>query len=146
MLGEILQAQQKHAEAQKVYEAVVAKPEEAPIASNNLAWLYAENGGGTLDRALELAQAAKRQLPNSSEVDDTLGWVYYKKNLAELAVPPLEESVRRDPKNAGHVYHLGLAYLKAGNIPKALNAFETALKLKPDFKEAAQKRSEIRGR
>ena len=146
MLGEILQAQQKHAEAQKVYEAIVGKPEEAPIAANNLAWLYAENGGGSLDRALELAQAAKRQLPNSSEVDDTLGWVYYKKNLAELAVPPLEDSVRRDPKNVAHLYHLGLAYQKAGNIPKALNAFETALKLKPDFKEAAQKRAEIRGR
>ncbi|HET9834322.1 MAG TPA: tetratricopeptide repeat protein [Vicinamibacterales bacterium] len=146
MLGEILQVQQKHAEAQKVYEAVMGKPEDAPIAANNLAWLYAENGGGTLDRALELAQAAKRQLPNSPEVDDTLGWIYYKKNLGDLAVPPLEESVKRDPKNANHLYHLGLAYQKVGDIPKALNAFETALKLKPDFKEAAEKRSAIRGR
>ena len=36
---------------------------------------------------------AKRQMPKSPEVDDTLGWVYYKKNLADLAIPALEDSV-----------------------------------------------------
>jgi tetratricopeptide (TPR) repeat protein len=145
MLGTILQTQRKNAEAQKVYEAVVGNPQQAPVAANNLAWLYAESGGN-LDIALQLAQAAKRQMQNSSEVDDTLGWVYYKKDLAGLAIPPLEDSVKRDPTNAVHVYHLGLAYLKSGEVTKALNAFDTAVRLKPDFKEAAQKRAEIRGR
>ena len=145
MLGTILQVQQKTADAQRVYEGVVSNPQQAPVAANNLAWLYAENGGN-LDLALQLAQAAKRQIPNSSQVDDTLGWVYYKKNLADLAVPPLEDSVKRDPNNAVHVYHLGLAYLKAGEVTKALHAFDNAVTLKPDFKEAVQKRSEIRGR
>ena len=85
-------------------------------------------------------------MQNSSQVDDTLGWVYYKKNLADLAIPPLQDSVRRDPTNAVHVYHLGLAYLKAGEVTKALDAFETAVKLKPDFKEALEKRAQLRGR
>jgi tetratricopeptide (TPR) repeat protein len=144
MLGTILQAQQRNVDAQRVYEAVVGNPQQAPIAANNLAWLYAENGGN-LDVALQLAQSAKRQIPNSSQVDDPLGWVYYKKNLSDLAIRPLQDSVKRDPNDAVHVYHLGLAYLKSGAITKALDAFEAAVRLKPDFKEAAQKRLELRG-
>ena len=128
MAATILQMQNKHAEAQKRYEAIVAQSQRAPIAANNLAWMYAENGGN-LDVALQLAQSSKSQMPDRPEVNDTLGWIYYKKNLPVLAIPPLEESVATDPNNASYRYHLGLAYAKAGQQDKARAALQRALQL-----------------
>ena len=63
MVALILEAQKKPAEAQKLYEKIVAMAPTAAVACNNLAWLYVE-GGGNLDVAMQLALTASRQLPN----------------------------------------------------------------------------------
>jgi tetratricopeptide (TPR) repeat protein len=142
MIGMILEAQNRPVDAQKIYESVVAARSDAPLAANNLAWLYAERGGN-LDVALQLAQSAKRQLPDLPQIDDTLGWVYYKKDLAELAIPPLQAGVQRDPRNAAFQFHLGLAYMKAGNETQARTAFDAALRQKPDFQDARAARDAL---
>ena len=61
------------------------------MAANNLAWIDATSNGN-LDVALQLAQTAKAQLPNRHEVDDTLGWIYYKKGLSSMAIESLNSS------------------------------------------------------
>jgi tetratricopeptide (TPR) repeat protein len=142
MIGVILQAQGKAAEAQKVYEKVLAINPRAGLAANNLAWLYAERGGN-LDVALQLAQIAQQQLPEVPQVNDTLGWIYYQKDLAALAIPPLRASILKDPKNATYRYHLGLAYAKTGDKVKAKEAFDDALQRKPDFREASEARQAL---
>ena len=76
-------------------------------------------------------------MPELPEVDDTLGWVYYKKGLATLAIRSFEESVRRDGKNAMYHYHLGLAYLQNKEKDKARDALKQALTLNPSFDGAA---------
>ena len=78
------------------------------IAANNLAYMYAETGGN-LDRALSLAQTAVEGAPDSAAVQDTLGWVYYQKQLPDLAIRAFEQSVAKDPDNPIYHYHLGLA-------------------------------------
>jgi Flp pilus assembly protein TadD len=98
----------------------------AAVAANNLAWIYAHDGSN-LDLALQLAQTAKAGLPQSAEVNDTLGWIYYKKGLSSLAVPPLLQSVEASPANASYHYHLGLAYASTGDATKARAAFERSL-------------------
>ncbi len=100
MVALILQMQGKNAEAQKRYEKVMEIDRTAPVAANNLAWMYAE-GAGSIDVALQLAQVAKAGLPDSPEVNDTLGWIYTKKDMAGLAIAPLKQAVDKDPKNAG---------------------------------------------
>ena len=142
MVALILEAQKKPAEAQKVYEKIVAMSPKAAVASNNLAWLYVE-GGGNLDVAMQLALTASQQLPKVAEVTDTLGWIYVKKGLADLAIPPLLASVEQDPKNASYRYHLGLAYAKKGDKRKARDAFDEALKIQPGLKEAADARNAL---
>jgi Tfp pilus assembly protein PilF len=87
MVGIVLQAQNQPAEAQRRYEQALELDAHAPVAAANLAALLAEHGGN-LDVALQLAQTAKEQLPASSQVDDTVGWIYVKKGLASLAIPP----------------------------------------------------------
>jgi len=135
MAAMIVQAQNKTAEAQKRYEAIVAAHPDASVAANNLAWMYAENGGN-LDLALQLAQSAKAQQPDSPAINDTLGWIYYKKNLAALAIPPLEASLAKSPNNASYRLHLGLAYAKAGQMAKARETLEMALRLNPHVEGA----------
>jgi tetratricopeptide (TPR) repeat protein len=132
MVGVILEAQGRRDEARRSYEATVAASNDAPVAANNLAYIYAEEGTN-LDQALQLAAAAKQGLPDNPDVDDTLGWIYYKKDMASFAIRALEDSLKKRPDAPEVLYHLGLAYAKAGDESKAREALERALKLNPKF-------------
>ena len=142
MVAMLLEAKGRTKEAQQRYERIVQFDPKAAVASNNLAWIYAE-GGGSLDVALQLAQAAVGQAGDQPEFLDTLGWVYCKKKLASMAVQPLEAAVQKDPKRPDYRYHLGVAYAGSGKKQKARTAFDDALRLKPDFPEAAQAKRDL---
>jgi tetratricopeptide (TPR) repeat protein len=71
--------------AKPVYERILEVKPDHPIAANNLAYLLVEEGGD-LKRALDLAQAAHKQLPQSADIADTLGVVYLKNGRAADAV------------------------------------------------------------
>jgi tetratricopeptide (TPR) repeat protein len=140
MLGMILQVTERLNDAESHYQrALTVDAAVAGVAANNLAWIYAETGG-SLDAALQLAQTAKLQLPDLPEVDHTLGWVYFKKEMITLAVPRLEESVRKAPANPVYRLHLGLDYAKQGNVAKAREALQSALSLDPRFEGAGEAR------
>jgi tetratricopeptide (TPR) repeat protein len=143
MAGLILQAQGKNEEARRRYERLVELDPRAAVASNNLAWMYA-SGGEQLDRALQLARAAKAELPDHAGVNDTLGFVYIKKQLPSLAIPPLRLAVEKDPANPAFHYHLGLAYSLVGDKVAARQALERALRLKGDFEGAEDARKVLR--
>jgi tetratricopeptide (TPR) repeat protein len=134
-----LQALGNNGEAIKRYERALQIDPHAAVAANNLAWLHAESGQ-QLDAALQLAQRAKVRLPESAEVNDTLGFVYYRKNMAALAVSTLKASVAKDPANAIYEYHLGLAYAQAGDKASARRSLTRALQLKTDFAGAKEAR------
>jgi tetratricopeptide (TPR) repeat protein len=132
MVGLILHMQNRLTDAQKQYEQILAASPRSVIAANNLAWLYADQGV-KLDVALGLAQTAVQQAPDQPELTDTLGWVYYKKNLQPLAIAAFQRSVERDAKNPVYHYHLGLAYAKSGEQAKAKQSLEKAIALEPNF-------------
>jgi len=140
MLGTVLDLQGKKGEAKARYNTALQIDPRAAVAANNLAWIDANTEGANLDLALQLAQTAKAQLPNQHEVDDTLGWIYYKKGMADRAIESFENSTLKAPTNANYAYHLGLAYQKAGDTAKARAELERALRLKPDFEGAADAR------
>ena len=127
-IGVLLQMQNRLPEAQATFERVIQLDSHAAVAANNLAWIYVEQGGN-LDIALQLAQTAKTRLSDRPEVNDTLGWVYYKKGLHTLAVEALEQAVERDPKTASYAYHLGAAYAGIGNTGKARAWIEKSIAL-----------------
>ena len=112
MVALIHQMQNHVDEARRTFEQVLVYDPKALVAANNLAWIYAEQGGN-LDVALQLAQTASAAAPESGEVADTLGWIYLKKELYPLAIKTLERAVALDPKKPGIHYHLGLAYAQA---------------------------------
>ena len=135
-LGTLLQIQNRTAEARARYEQALAIDAQAPVAANNLAWIYAEEGSN-LDEALRLAQTAKARLPNRAEVNDTLAWVYVKKGLGALAIPLLRQSLQVEPRNPSYHFHLGMAYVSVGDAAGARASFERTLALNPAFPGAA---------
>ena len=137
MLGTILDLQGKKKEAKARYNRALQIDPRAAVAANNAAWIDANTDGANLDLALQLAQTAKSQLPNQHEIDDTLGWIYYKKNMPTRAIESLENSALKQPTNPTYAYHLGLAYHKNGDSAQARKELERALKLRPDFEGAA---------
>ena len=101
-------------DARRAFEQVLALDPKASVAANNLAWIYAENGGN-LDVAMQLAQTAQAALPDSGETSDTLGWIYLKKEIYGLSITTLRRAVELEPKNPKFHYHLGLAYARSGD-------------------------------
>jgi tetratricopeptide (TPR) repeat protein len=142
MVAIILQAQNRPNEAQAEYERLLAASPRAVVAANNLAWLYAERGGN-LDVALGLAQTAAQEAPEQPAVNDTLGWIYYKKDLPARAIAAFERSVANDSTNPVYHYHLGLAYSKNGDHIRAKQSLARALVLKPDFDGSSDARKLI---
>jgi putative PEP-CTERM system TPR-repeat lipoprotein len=132
MSGIIAEAQGDKVRARERYERALAVNPQASVAANNLAWMLAENGGN-IDRALQLAQSANAAEPEAPEIIDTLGWVYYKKNVPDLAVRAFQRCVEKSPSTAQYHYHLGLAYVQAGNASSGRKSLERALALKSDF-------------
>jgi putative PEP-CTERM system TPR-repeat lipoprotein len=142
MVAMTMQVQGKTEDARRKYEQVLQLDPRAPVAANNLACIYSESGGN-LDIALQLAQTAKGGLPDRPEVNDTLGWIYYKKGLPAMAVRPLEEAVRKDQKNADYRYHLGMVYAKTGDSARARQELNAALALNPALPGAAEARKAL---
>jgi tetratricopeptide (TPR) repeat protein len=129
-VGMLLDIQGRRDEARRWYEELVKGTDDAPVAANNLAFMYADQGAN-LDMALQLATSAKPKLPDDPNVDDTIGWVYYKKGLHSLAVGPLEASAKKLPRNAEVLYHLGLTYAALGEKAKARDTLSLAISLNP---------------
>ena len=90
MAAILLEQEGRPVDARKHYEQALNVDPRAAVPANNLAWLMAE-GGENLDMALQLAQAAKAALPDRAEINDTLGWIYYRKGLNTLAIASLKQ-------------------------------------------------------
>jgi tetratricopeptide (TPR) repeat protein len=140
LVGMIEEARGDRDTARQQYEKVLAADPHAGVAANNLAWMYAE--AGRLDEALKLATVATEQLKRP-EADDTLGWVYYRKGLAQHAITAFERAVSKAPDNPIYHYHLGLAQLKEGNDAEGRAALKRALAIKSDFSGADEARKAL---
>ena len=127
--------------ARPLYEQILKIQPDHPIALNNLAYMLAESGAD-LDQALTMAQRAKQKLPRDSNVADTLGWIYIKKNLSDPAISIFRELVRLEPDRSTYYYHLAMALAQKGDKPAAKKALESALRKQP-AKDEEQKIREL---
>jgi Tfp pilus assembly protein PilF len=125
------------------YRRVLEIDPRNAITLNNLAYLLAEKASQP-DEALKYAEQAKEIAPASSEVDDTLGWIYYRKGNYPTAVKYLEtatankylETATANSRMAVRKYHLAMAYLKAGDLKRGQQTLAAALKIDSKLPEA----------
>jgi tetratricopeptide (TPR) repeat protein len=132
ILGSIYELQNDLEAAKFQYREALDIDPKSPVAANNMAWILAESGGD-LDEALQLARTAAERLPDLPNIQDTLGWVHYKKGTYKAAIEILSDCVRKEAKNATYRYHLGMSYYKNGDRQKAKASLEEAIKLNPSF-------------
>ena len=132
MLAMIYDSQRRAPEAEAAYKEVLALDPEAPVAANNLAWIYVSSGRNMTD-ALQLARTAHKYLPNEPNVNDTLGWIYYREKRFEEAIRHLETSVKAGTEDPSIHYHLGMAYANFGYPEKARQALTRAVASTVEF-------------
>lgn len=113
-------------------KAIEADPGNV-VALNNLAYRLAE--ANQPDEALKYAQQAKELAPESPAVDNTLGWVYFRKGIYASAVKHLESAAAKESTPLRN-YHLGMAYMKAGDHKRGQQVLEAALRMDPRLPEA----------
>ena len=110
-------------------EAIRLNPKFAP-AANNLAWILIERGGDK-DRALSYAETAREALPRDPHIADTLGWIYYHKQMYAKSVSLLTEAVDRFPEEPLILYHHGMAQYGNNNSAEAKKSLSKFLTLSP---------------
>jgi tetratricopeptide (TPR) repeat protein len=103
------------------------------VALNNLAFLLARDPA-QLGEALKYAQKAKEIAPQDSHVLDTLGWVYFRKGLYDMAARELESALAGEAR-ASVKFHLGITYLKMGNA-KGRELMKAALQADPKLAQS----------
>lgn len=137
LIGMLEYGRQNYDAAVENYRKALEIDQNAPIAANNLAWLYGVDGKGNPDEAVRLAQAVVQRNPNIAGFVDTLGWVYYKKNLYAAAYEQLQKAVTLDEAaartenrspSATYQYHLGMVLKEKGDKEGSRRALEAALR------------------
>ncbi len=124
--AEILESMGQKDKARDAYSQTLGVDPDNVVALNNLAFMNADTNQN-LDQALTYAERAKKRLPNNPNIADTLGYVYYRRNLTGDALRELETAVQGDPKNASYRLHLAMALLKSGDKSRAKREAESAL-------------------
>jgi tetratricopeptide (TPR) repeat protein len=104
-LGIVLEAAGNAGDARARYEQALTIDPKDPIASNNLARLYAPDDA-KVERAIELARTAVSKMPDDADAHDTLGWVAYRAGRLSLAASELERATVLAPRDAGYKQHL----------------------------------------
>jgi predicted Zn-dependent protease len=98
-----------------------------PFALNNLAYDLAVSSP---DEALTLAQQAAGHAPDNPSVQDTLGWIYYRKGIYRTAIEHLKAAVDTEP-TPKRQFHLAMTYLKYGDRDSGGKLLERALRQDP---------------
>jgi tetratricopeptide (TPR) repeat protein len=135
-MGMIYERLQRWNEARDAYEKSLQADSGNALAKNNLASVLADHGGD-LNVALTLAQQAKEKMVDSLEVTNTLGWIYYKRQLYDMALKYLEDCAKKDQKNPTFQYELGMTQWKLGHAAEARASLVKALDLDAHFPDAA---------
>jgi predicted Zn-dependent protease len=79
-------------------------------------------------------------MPGSVEIADTVGYIYYKKDMPGFAIPVLTQCITKDPNNPTYLFHMGLVYAASGEDAKARDALSRALKINGGFEGAEEAR------
>ncbi|MEP6717018.1 MAG: tetratricopeptide repeat protein, partial [Terriglobia bacterium] len=129
-LGVLYDSLGKKDVARKYYETAIKLDPNNAMALNNLAYLISETNGD-LNEALTYASRAKQKLPNYSEITDTLGWIYIKKNLTDNAIDTYKGLVVQAPTNPTFRFHYAMALYQKGDRDNAKKECQAALAAKP---------------
>ena len=106
-------------------KALAYQPDH-PFILNYLGYSWADQGVN-LDQSLEMIERAASLEPGDGYIADSLGWVLYRMDQFEEAVPHIERAVQLQPYDPVINDHLGDAYWQTGRRLEARFQWERAL-------------------
>ena len=104
-------------DAAAVYERVLIRWPDFPIAQKKLAAVYAQDSQ-RLEEARNLALQARKTLPGDAELAKILGCIAFQRGEPDYAIRMLEESAKSSPLDGEGLVYLGISYLKTGQKSK----------------------------
>jgi tetratricopeptide (TPR) repeat protein len=123
LYGSLLSSNGNRAGAIAAYREAVQRDARNPYALNNLAYLMAREGED-LKQALQLAEEARRVLPRSREINDTLAYLYLKLDMQRNALATLEQLASEGPNTLRELNRKLIAQINQGDIAAARRAME----------------------
>ena len=122
----------------KLYEQSLAKAPDNAVLLNNLAVLYDGKGN---PKALELAERAYKLAPKAAAIQDTYGWILFKRDPSDKSLQLLREASQGMPNTAEVQYHYAAALAKRGDTAEAVELLKKAVygQMPPDQKADAKK-------
>ena len=143
-LGNYFQTHNQIREAVAEYEAAIELTSDPGLLANTYANL------GAAQRALGENEPARKDFEQSLHLNPNqfnawlgLGLLAEKQGNFQEAISDLSRSVQLHPSAQGY-FELGRALAPAGRVPEALNAYQQALNLSPDFTEAQEAADALR--
>jgi putative PEP-CTERM system TPR-repeat lipoprotein len=134
LLGEQAQLAGDVNTARNQYERALERDPKNVAALNNLAWIALEDSP---EQALNFAERAHAIAPAHPAILDTYGWVLFQNKQSSQAVTMLERSVKADPGNREHQYHLAAVLADLGEAERAQQVLETILRDDGEFRGRA---------
>ena len=86
--------------------------------------------GKNIDQAFGMIVEAYNQAPHDGNINDSLGWAFYRMGMYDQAVTYLEKAAEIEPANALISDHLGDAYWMNGRKNEAKFQWQHALTMK----------------
>ena len=132
--GHVALCMKDYAQAQRHYEAVVAKAPTDFAATNGLALALCEREEPeSKNRALEHAQSTLRNYPRSTEAAATLGWVLYHLGRLEEADRVFGQVALAGDLSSDAAYYIARTAAQQGRNEQAKRLLEVALETKTYF-------------
>ena len=123
-----------HAEAEVLFQEVVAREPNNLTAKNNLAVLafYKDDAKAALKHLQEILREDSENVAALT----TLGQVYHKQGNLSLAKYVYQRAIKVAEKNPDLHNNLGLVYLEEKNVPDAVKEFALAVQHNPNYLES----------
>jgi len=125
-LGAAYQNQGLTNQAIQEYEKATALNPFFPEGNSNLGGYYFRTQ--KYDLAVKHFKQAIEAYPNFIQAHSNLGAVLNKLNRSKEAIPHLQQAIQLDPEFGVTYFNLGNAYINQGNLVKARNAYDLAVK------------------
>ena len=127
-MGDILHEKRLNKEAFQAYDSCLQWKPDNVAALNNYAY-YLCQANENLAKAEEMSYKTIKAEPNNSTFLDTYAWILFQQKRYEEAKIYLEQAIRNDSTLSNVVKeHAGDIYAQTGDIGKALDFWQQALK------------------
>ncbi len=132
-LADLNIASQHFDEAVKNLQLVLATKPHDPVALNNLAWVYQQQG----DKRAEATAHEAYILSPGGQTADTLGWILVSSGNAAKGVTLLRQAAAQAGSDPRILYHYAVALNDTGQKDQAVKLLNTVVANKAQFTEKA---------